>query len=378
MGIYESIISANKAFIDETWEKIDKKLQVVAPKNRDKLPSMSINGVYNDHSEDMPDAWTNGFWPGIMWLMYAGTKNDMYKDIAIRGEELLETAAANFDCLYHDVGFMWHISSGAHYRITGDLKAKSRAMYMAASLASRYNMNTKSIRAFQEEARSTWVIIDSLMNLPLLYWASRETNDPRFSLFAQSHVDTVLENHVRKDGSVNHILSYDLHTGEFLGVLPGQGSGALDSSWTRGQAWAVYGLTLSYIHTQKEEYLNAAKNVAHYFIAAVSDNDYVPQYDFRQPYDCKDVDTSAGAITACGLIELAKVVPECEKALYLNAAIKMVKALVERYCDWTENDDAILQGVAASSKVMNVSNVFGEYYLIEAIYKLKGFEPMFW
>ena len=378
MGTYETIISQNKAFIDETWQKIAEKMLVVAPRNANKLPSMSKNGVYNDHSEDMPDAWTNGFWPGMMWLMYAGTGNDMYKDIAIHGEELLEKGAEDFDLLYHDVGFMWHISSGAHYRLTGDKKPKSRAMYMAASLSSRYNMNTGCIRAFQESERESMVIIDSMMNLPLLYWASEQTNDPRFSLVAQSHADTCIKNHLRADGSVHHILDYDIRTGEMIGIHKGQGTGESDSAWTRGTAWALYGYTLSYIHTHKAEYLDVAKNVAHFFMANVSQNDYIPQYDFRQSYESNDVDSSAGAIAACGLIELAKIVPENEKAMYLNCAIKMMKALTEKYADLTTNEDALLRGVAASPVVLDVTNVFGDYYYLEAIYKLKGFEPMFW
>lgn len=113
-------------------------------------------------------------------------------------------------------------------------------------------------------------------------------------------------------------------------------------------------------------------------MANVSQNDYIPQYDFRQSYESNDVDSSAGAIAACGLIELAKIVPENEKAMYLNCAIKMMKALTEKYADLTTNEDALLRGVAASPVVLDVTNVFGDYYYLEAIYKLKGFEPMFW
>lgn len=377
MSVYETIISENKAFIDTVWQNIDTKLEIIAPKIRGKLPHTTENGVYNDLSETVPECWTNGFWAGIMWLMYAATKKDVYKDAAIDSEGLLERAAADFDCLHHDVGFMWHISSGVHYRLLGDKKAKSRAMYMAASLASRYNLNTKAIRAFPDEKRERMVIIDSMLNIPLLYWASRETNDPRFRLIAESHADTTLANHVRADGSVFHIIEYDIRTGECLGAVRGQGTG-IDSSWTRGQAWAIYGFVLSYIHTGKIEYLDAAKRISHYFIACVSQTDYVPAYDFRQAAESTDCDTSAGAIAACGLIEIAKQVPECEKSFYLNVAIKMLKALVERHCNWSMKEESILQGAAESSKRLNIPIIFGEYYLIEGIYKLKGFEPLFW
>lgn len=376
MNVYERIISENQTFIDETWEKIAVKMKVVAPKNKDMIPYTARAG--KAWEKTIPEGWTNGFWPGIMWLMYVATKDDMYKDIAIKAEEMLEPVAEDFDYLHHDVGFMWHISSGVHYRLLGDKKAKSRAMYMAASLASRYNMGTGTIRAFPEQEREKMVIVDSMMNIPLLYWASRETKDPRFSLIAQSHADTTMRNHIRPDGSVYHILDYDIHTGELVGPHNGQGYDKIEGSWTRGQSWALYGFALSYLYTGRKEYLDTAKKVAHYFIACVSETDYVPQYDFRQPLDCEDIDTSAGAIAACGLIEIAKLVPESEKALYLKAAIRIIKALTERYCDWTLEHEPILKGCAESYLRLNVPIIFGEYYYIEALYKLKGFEPLFW
>ena len=377
MSSYEKIISINKDFIDTTWKKIEEKLCLVAERNKGKLPYTTENGRYNDFSETMPDAWTNGFWPGMMWLLYVGSGKELYREVAEGAEKLLEVAAGDFDLLHHDVGFMWRISSGVNYRLTGNKKAKTRTMYMAASLASRYNMMTKSIRAWIEEERSRLVIIDCMMNLPLLYWASEETNDPRFSFIAQSHADTAMKNHIRSDGSVAHVLEYDLQTGELLGGAPGQGTG-LDSSWTRGQAWALYGFILSYIHTGKEEYLETAKKVAHYFIACVSEFNYVAPYDFRQPDDFEGIDTSASAIAACGLIEIAKVVPDCEQSLYLRPAIKMLKALCEEHCNWSAEEDSILQNVASSAKKMNRPYIFGEYYFVEAFYKLKGFEPLFW
>jgi len=377
MDIYQAIIAENQVFIDETWEKIVNKLQIVAPKNRYKLPSRTANGIYVDYSKLHPDAWTNGFWPGIMWLLYVGTKDEMFKQAALCAEKLLAAGAEDFDLLYHDVGFMWHISSGVNYRLTGDKKAKSHAMFMAATLAARYNLNTQCIRAFQPKDQERMVIIDTMMNLPLLYWASRETNDPRFSLVAQSHADTAMRNHMRKDGSVYHVLEYDLYTGECLGPIMGQGT-AVEGAWTRGQAWAIYGFTLSYIHTGKEEYLQTAKKVAHYFMAAVSETGYIPPYDFRQPAETDFLDTSAGTIAACGLIELAKQVEEQEKAMYLKCAIKMLQALEKKHCVWSLEDEAILQNVAISPKTQNVSGICGEYFLVEAIYKLKGFEPLFW
>ena len=353
-------------------------MPAVAQHNRDKLPFIQKNGVYDDMAQDYPDAWTNGFWPGIMWLMYVGTGNEMYKDVARNGAGLLEKCADDFDLLHHDVGFMWNISTGADYLITGDKKAKSRTMYMAASLASRFNMKTGCIRAWKEQERESLVIIDSMMNISLHYRASKEENDPRFSLIAETHADTCMKNHIRPDGSVYHILEYDIRTGDLMGVGKGQGSPFEENAWTRGTAWVLYGYAISALHTGKKEYLDTAKRVANFFIANVSQNDYITKYDFRQDIDSDAVDTSAGCIAACGLIELAKLVPECEKALYLNSAIKILKVTTEKYCDFSSDTDAIMGGVAIAPYDLNEFCVFGDYYYIEALYKLKGFEPMFW
>ena len=362
MGIYEEILAGKKDYIEEIWSKLDQKLRPVAERNRDKLPHSAVDGVFDDLSEIAPEGWTNGFWPGMMWLMYAGTEAEVYKATAIRGEELLEAATEDFENLHHDVGFMWHISSGVHYRLLGDKAAKSRAMYMAASLASRYNMRTGCIRAFPDQARERMVIFDSMMNIPLLYWASEVTQDPRFSLIAQAHADTCLQNHKRGDGSFYHILEYDIHTGECLGGVHGQGARidgeAVKGSWSRGQAWAVYGYALSYRYTGRQEYLDAAKQVANYFIACVSQTGYIPAYDFRQAYDCKDIDTSAGAIAASGLIEIAQLVPEYEKPLYLNAALKMVEAMTENYCDFSAETDPIMAGCAISAAALDKPVIF--------------------
>lgn len=378
MGIYEKLIEKNKSFIDETWDKIVAKMSVVADRNKDKLPFMEFDGRFDDMAQNWPDAWTNGFWPGMMWLMYVGTKDEKYMNIARKGAQFLEKCADDFDLLHHDVGFMWNISTGADYRITGDKKAKSRTMYMAASLASRFNMNTGCIRAWKEQERESLVIIDSMMNISLLYWASKEENDPRFSLIAQTHADTCMKNHIRPDGSVYHILEYDIRTGELLGVGKGQGIDSPDNAWTRGASWALYGYAISAMHTQRTDYLDTAKRVANYFVANVSRNGYIPQYDFRQDYDCTDVDTSAGAIAACGLIELAKLVSENEKALYLECAINIIKAISEKYGRFSPETDALIGGVAIAPTMLDYGCVFGDYYFMEAVYKLKGFEPMMW
>lgn len=367
-------------WVNEIWDKIDNKLTKVAPRTKDKLPYTTFDGVYNDFSQgESVNFWTNGFWPGMMWLMYVGTKKDMYMEVAKNGELLLDKAFENFDNLDHDVGFLWHISSGVNYKLTGSKKSRERALYAASVLASRYNLNGKYIRACREEGRQGWAIIDCMMNIPLLYWASKEISDSRFAQIAESHADTTIENHVRPDGSVKHVVVYDHINGGVLQEIGGQGY-AEGSSWSRGQSWGLYGYALSYIHTGKIEYLDTAKRIAHYFIASVSD-DYLPKCDFRSPETPVVYDSTAGAIAACGLIELARVVPEHESRMYLNAALNMLKEMEKNFCNWDENVDCILTmgtELYHSESAHHKSIIYGDYYFVEAIYKLKGFDMLFW
>ncbi len=387
----EKIISENKAWIDEVWEKLDKKLQVVSERSYDKIPYTTLGGVHDNKLEEKCDTpelidrgavwWTNGFWPGMMWLMYAGTGNEQYKKVGKHAEELLDAAFKQYDGLHHDVGFMWNISSGADYRLTGSREARLRTIYAADILAARYNPMGNFIRSWNAD-HVGWVIIDSMLNIPLLYWASREFGDDRYKAMALNHADTVMRTHIRPDGSVRHIVSLDPETGEFIEDFGGQGY-AQGSSWSRGQTWALYGFVLSYIHTGKQEYLDTAKKVAHYFIANVA-GDWAPRVDFRSPEEPVYYDSTAAACAACGLIEIAKAVDEYEKPLYMNAAMNLLKTIEERWCNWDMDEDSIVQmGTEAyypggGDKGRHIPIIYGDYYFIEAIYKLRGNDILFW
>ena len=381
MSIYEQIVEQNQSWIDDIYAKLDKKLSRMAQKSRDKVPYTTENGVHNSCTDpDHPRGitwWTNGFWGGLMWLMYEATKNEEYRITAEKQERIMDGALAKFDMLHHDVGFMWHILSGASYRLTGNKESRTRNLYAAATLAGRYNLSGGFIRAWNGKGNEGWTIIDCMMNIPLLYWASRETGDNRYAQIAEAHAHMAMEHHMRFDGSTAHICCHDTETGELVSTLGGQGY-CEGSCWSRGIGWGIYGFMLSYIHTGKQEYLDTAKRMAHYYIANVAADDYLPRVDFRQPMEPALYDSSAGVIAACGLIELAKHLPEHEKRMYLDAAIKTLKAM-EKWYDWTEEDDSILQMSTGSyTKEIPMNLVYGDYFLAEAILKLKGQEFLPW
>ncbi|KAF6655228.1 glycoside hydrolase family 88 protein [Paenibacillus polymyxa] len=379
-------LDSTTVWVNEIIDQIIAKMEWLSEKSRNKIPYTTIDGEHDDRSVCNPthteadgiNWWTNGFWGGMLWQMYHATGNPRYKDVAEISEQKLDACFHNYYGLHHDVGFMWLPTSVANFKLTQNPVSRKRAMHAANLLAGRYNLAGEFIRAWNDlEGEDTrgWAIIDCMLNIPLLYWASEETGDPRFRQIAVKHADMTMNTFVRADGSVNHIVELDPFVGGVVKTYGGQGYEE-GSSWTRGQSWALYGFMMSYNHTQKEEYLNTAKRVAHYFIANIPENGVIP-VDFRQPKEPALEDSTAAAIAACGLIEIAKVVGLHEKDMYLRAAIKLLQAL---HVDWTTGCDCILKNGSASyhATTHHQSIIYGDYFFIEAMFKLKGSDLYFW
>ena len=236
MKNYKMILEENRAWAEDIFKKIDKKMTAMAIRSRDKVvDGVDENGVHIDMMKTNPNWWCNGFWGGLNFMLYAHTKNEEYLKTARRNEELMDRALANYEKLDHDLGFMWHLLSGADYRITGDTTAKSRNFYAATTLASRFVGEASFIRAWNWESAKDYSIIDCLMNLPLLYWATEETGDDRFKRIAMAHADMSICDHLREDGSVVHIVEHDRESATVRTTHAGQGC-AVGSSWSRGQA----------------------------------------------------------------------------------------------------------------------------------------------
>ena len=320
--------------------------------------------------------WTNGFWGAEMWQMYLMSGDGFFRDEAIRAEEWMDAALNDPQNLHHDVGFMWLIQSGVRYALEKNADSYDRMFRASHLLAARYNPNG-FIRAWNHDGNG-WAIIDTMMNLSLLYWASRAYDDPRFKLMAMRHADTAMKYFVREDGSCNHIVVFDAETGEYLDNPRGQGI-ASGSSWSRGQAWALHGFALSYRNTGRKEYLETSKKVADYFISCIKD-DPVPKCDFRQPADEKLYDDAAGAIAASGLIELAGHLGEKEGKPYMDAALRILDAMDSRDADYTEAAPAILTKCTGSYHAddHHIAMNYADYFYIEAINKLLGSKLIFW
>lgn len=397
-SIYNRVTVEDQQWVYQTNKKLQDKLSSVRERSALKIPSVSINGVHDNKAAidaSLPSIsgfsyWTNGFWAGIMWLMYHDTKDERYAEIAGFTETILDKCVLDFFGLNHDIGYMWLPSAVLNYKLTGNHDAYRRGLLAADLLAGRFNPAGEFIRAWDGKAWDGFcksgvpkmktegvAIIDCMLNLPLLYWASEETGDPRFKIIAMKHADRVMDTFIRQDGSVIHIVEFDPETGEYVRDYGGQGYDE-GSSWTRGQAWGLYGFVSSYKHTGKKEYLDTAKKIAGYFISKIPENGLIPS-DFCQPEIPHIQDDIAAGAASCGLIELAEILPE-NSDIYLGAALKMLHALDLQSCDWNKDTDGItLKGTMAyNTPGKNMNYVYGDYFFVEAILKLKGNEICVW
>lgn len=371
-----------KNFTDKQWlesveEKLRKKMRYAVEKSKegDFIPYSTQNGAWKRTDIIW---WTNGFWPATMWQMHRMTGESLYREEALRAEKMLDAAQRDFKTMSHDAGFMWLIHSGVRYALEKNADSYDRTLYAAQMLACRYNPNG-FIRAWNGEGRQGWAIVDCMMNLPLLYWASHITGDPRYRLMAERHAMKTAEYFVRPDGSCNHIVIFDAETGEFIDNPAGQGY-ASGSSWSRGQAWALYGFTLSYLWTGNPFYLDVAKRVAHYFISSVTE-DWIPRCDFRQPANENLKDNTGGMVAVCGLMEIARAVPEAEAKTYFDAAVNMLRAMEKTDINWQNDDPALLTRCTAAYHDIpshHMTMNYADYFFIEAVNKLRGDDFLFW
>lgn len=370
-----------QAWAEEISEKIKKKMEVVAVRSAEKIPYTTENGIFDDWTEKDICWWTNGFWGGMLWQLYYATKQELYKEIAVKNEEKLDRNLLTHQGMDHDSGFKWLTTAVANYRITGDKAAFNRGRLAADNLAGRFNLKGNFIRAWNDAgdgSKAGWAIIDCMMNLPLLYWAYEETKDPRYLHIATAHADTAMQHFIREDGSAKHIVEFDPMTGEYVRSYGGQGYED-GSSWTRGQSWALYGFTLSYGHTKRKEYLECGKKIADYFVGNIPESGLIP-VDFCQPADCSLEDSTAAAIAASGLLELANYTEGLDKERYQKAAEALLQALAKERCNWSVETDYILEKCTAAfhDERHEFSIIYGDYFFIEAIFKLTGEALFIW
>ena len=364
-----------------TLEQVLNKVARTAARVQDRIPYRTVNGVFDDWSQTDPSWWTNGFWPGLLWLAWRETKKPDLANWAEGVENRLDQTLEDYHGLHHDVGFMWYISSGARYRLVGGDSAKRRTLHAANLLAGRFNIVGRYIRAWNED-KVGWAIIDCLMNLPLLYWASAETGDPRFRHIAEAHTETAMHHFLYQDGSSKHIVEFDPHNGAYLKNHAGQGYSD-NSAWSRGAAWAVHGLALGAFYTGRADFLAASEKVATFFLGNLPE-DKVPGADFKAPVGSPNPkDSSAAAIAASGILLLSTLVlDESRKTAFASGAREIVTSLTKNYTNG-EGDEALLRHGCVAYNTADrpgwddTSLIYGDYFYLEALVRLQGKDGLF-
>ncbi|RAU93296.1 glycoside hydrolase family 88 protein [Paenibacillus sp. YN15] len=362
---------STEKWLDEAWNLAIHKVKTASLRIGSQFPHGSHDGQYQLMK---PDYWTAGFWPGMLWLAYRDNRDEELRRLAEECELRLDPVLYGFHELSHDTGFMWTLTAVADYTITGSSASRDRALIAASHLAGRFNLQGRFIRAWNNPERTGWAIIDCLMNLPLLYWASAETADPRFAQIAKAHAEMAVKHLIREDGSAYHVVMFDPATGEKEGYLGGQGYAA-ESAWARGASWGLYGAALSYQHTGDPLFLDAAERAADFFLNHLPE-DLVPYWDFRLPAtDGAPRDSSASAIAATGLLDLAALTAGGASDRYRNGAMAILQSLSSAAYAGGDGEEALLlhgTGNLPGNQNIDKPLIYGDYYYLEALSKLRG------
>ncbi len=329
------------------------------------------------------NTWLAGFWTGLLWLAHAATGDE---DLRTHAESLLPTFEDRLDRqvhITHDLGFLFTLSARAQWLLTGDEGARELALRAAEELVQRYRPAGRYIQAWGavgDEKEGGRTIIDTLMNLPLLFWASKQTGDDRLREAALAHAETSRQYLLRRDGASYHTFFFDQTSGKPLGPRTHQGY-ADDSLWARGQAWAIFGFAVAADWSGDESLLAASRRAAHRFMAELP-TDGVPTWDLRLPGDAPHYrDSSAGAIAAGGMLRLARLSGEGQGGEFHDAAVMLLNVLVAScFEDKPEAQGLLRGGTYHAHKGWGVETYFicGDYFFLEALLASEGKAPDFW
>ncbi len=335
--------------------------------------------------------WTTGFWTGEIWLSYEFCGDERLKAAGeIQVQSFYDRIVKKIEVDHHDMGFLYSPSCVAAYKLTGSKTGREAALLAADQLIGRFHEKGNFIQAWgaMDAPENYRLIIDCLLNLPLLYWATEETHDEKYREIAQKHITTAVANVIREDFSTWHTFFFDMETG-----APHHGAtcqGYRDgSAWARGQAWGIYGLALAYKYTGREEYIKLFEGVTEYYLNHLP-KDMVPFWDleFTDGAD-QPRDSSSASIAACGMLEMAKYLTDREKAeRYQLLAGKMIKSLFDNYAvkDKDSSNGLVLHSTYSNHSPYNTCNHYGvdecnswgDYFYMEALTRLDKEWELYW
>lgn len=363
----------DKELVIREMDNILKKVDVNMERFQDKFPMPSTEkGKYP--LETNTDDWTQGFWTGMLWIAYEYSKDEKYR---IAAEKQLPSYAERIEkelgVEHHDMGFLYSLSCVAAYKLTGNEQAKKAALKAADKLVTRYQKKGEFIQAWGrlDDEKSYRLIIDCLLNIPLLYWAAEETGNKKYAEIAYRHYQTTSECIVREDGTTYHTFYFDPQTGAPMHGVTAQGYSD-DSCWARGQAWGVYGSVLTYKYMSDSNAITFFKRVSDCFLNRLP-KDYVPYWDMIFSEGTEERDSSAAAIAVCGLLKGSEILAEADpdKKRYHDVAMQMLHALIHDYSakECMDIEGLLLHGVYSKKDGFGVDEcmIWGDYFYMEAL-----------
>ena len=347
-----------------------------------KKDAVTVRSLNSDGSLNLIPSkdWCSGFYPGSLWLGSVLTGDKELEKMAAEFTRPLERE--KFNGKTHDMGFKMMCSFGQGYKINHDTVYRNILIQSAKTLTKRFNEKIGAIRSW-DHSRDKWdfpVIIDNMMNLELLFWASKQTGDHQFYNVAVKHAQTTLANHFRDDNSSFHVVDYDTITGYVIKKTTHQGY-ADNSALARGQAWGLYGYTMCYRETGIISFLYQAEKIADYILHHPKlPADLIPYWDYDAPETpSRPRDVSAASVTASALYELAQYVP-LKKDYYIRSAETILKNLNKGYRSEAGQNKGFLLGHSTGSfpqkSEVDVPINYADYYYLEALLRQKNFNKL--
>lgn len=330
--------------------------------------------------------WTDGFWTGLLWLCYEYTGDDAFKNLALKNvDSFLNRVEKRIELDHHDLGFLYSLSCVAGYKLTGSAEGRKAGLLAADKLMERFQEKGGFIQAWGElGARDNYrLIIDCLLNIPLLHWAFLETGKPVYRNAAMRHYEAACNNVIRDDASAYHTFYFDPETGEPLKGVTRQGYSD-DSAWARGQAWGIYGIPLNYRYVKDDSAFNLFKGMTNYFLNRLPEDEVCYWDLIFTDGSNQSRDSSAAAIGVCGIHEMLKYLPEVEsdKNTYRHAMHCILRSLMECYTapEIKPGNPVLLHGVYSwhSGKGVDEGNIWGDYYYMEALMRFYKDWNLYW
>lgn len=321
--------------------------------------------------------WTSGFWPGELWYLFEATDDSKWKTAADKYTQYLKPLSVS-PAIDHDLGFQVYNSFGNGYRLTKDLEYKSVLLKTADTLATLFNPRVGTILSWPRDVPNMeWphhnTIMDNMINLELLFWASKNGGSKQLFDMAVSHATVTMNNHFRPDYTSYHVVVYDKDTGKKIKAVTHQGYSD-SSTWSRGQAWAIYGFTMVYRETKDPKFLDFAHKVTRAYLDRLP-KDLIPYWDFDDPAIPNTTrDASAAAVVASALLELATYTRDYNLANeYNEKALGMLKELSDNYQSRDQNSALLLHstGHKPAGSEIDYSIIYADYYYVEALLRYK-------